>query len=343
VVNHKVSKLFLIIVLLIVAFFIASSTQVTAQSVFKSSQSAESSTDDQGEPIGQSPSDSGYVIYLPFFQTWKPREIKLIRVPAGEFTMGSDTDGDPATSPQRRVYLDAFDISETMVTNAQFAEFVNEKDYETTAEKVGWSYVGQYLEKRNGAYWAAPLGPGSNVLGKDDFPVLHASWEDGMAFCDWYVEGGRLPTEAEWEKAARGPSGRIYPWGGSGRPDVTGDKANFCDVNCPYDVPWKIADQNDGHATSSPAGNYPNGASIYGVMDMAGNLNEWVKDYYAADYYQYAPYNNPTGPASGTFRVERGGSWVSGWSNLRSFHRNYETQDHTHDLEGFRCVVPETP
>jgi formylglycine-generating enzyme len=337
----KFSRLTAIIVVLIGLTIIASFSPVNAKTRSVARQEASNNTVYTNLRLGQSTSDGPYTRFFLVFSTWAPREIKLVHVPAGPFIMGSDVDGKSETSPQRSVHLDGFYIFETLVTNAQFTEFVDQTGYVTTAEIVGWSLIGQNSIKTNGANWKAPDGPGSSLFGMEDYPVVHASWIDGNAYCRWY--GGRLPTEAEWEKAARGPYGRIFPWGGSGRPSVTGDKANFCDVNCPYDVSWKITDQNDGYSRYSVVGVYPKGASYYGALDMSGNLNEWVNDWYDPNYYQYAPNVNPTGPASGTFRVERGGSWMSGWSNLRSFHRNYETQDHTHDLEGFRCVVPETP
>jgi len=279
--------------------------------------------------------------YFPLIMFSGAMEIERIYVPAGPFLRGSDDDGSAETSPERTVYLDSYYIFKTMVTNAQFASFVNQTGYETTAEEVGWSFLGPGLDQRFGAYWAAPEGPGSDLTGLDNYPVFHVSWFDAAAFCMW--AGGRLPTEAEWEKAARGDDGRMFPWAGVGQSAVTGDKANFCDVNCPWDVDWKIASQDDGYARTSPVGTYPNGASPYGVLDMAGNINEWVADWYAEDYYSVAPDMNPTGPVSGQYRVHRGGSWYSGWSNLRSFVRSKNTPDHTHDMEGFRCVIPIEP
>ena len=264
--------------------------------------------------------------------------IELITIPAGEFLMGSDSDDRPETSPQHLVYLDAYAIFKTPVTNAHFARFVYETGYQTLAEQQGWSYMGHNLEKYLGAYWAAPKGLGSNLLGQSDYPVFHVSWEDAAAYCTW--AGGWLPTEAQWEKAARGTDGRTYPWGNA---DPTAEKANFCDVNCPRY--WANTVENDGYTTVAPVGSFPAGASPYGVLDMAGNINEWVADWRSEDYYANSPYENPAGPVTGEFKMERGGSWLSGWTNLRSFSRsNYETIDHAHDLEGFRCVIPiDTP
>lgn len=260
--------------------------------------------------------------------------IAHITIPAGEFIMGSDADGRPETSPEHTVYLDAYAIFKTPVTLAQFAEFVYQTGYRTLAEQQGWSYLGVDLDRGKGAYWAAPTGLGSSLLGRSDYPAFHVNWYDAAAYCAW--AGGWLPTEAQWEKAARGPDGRVYPWGNE---DPTAEKANFCDVNCP--APWANTDEDDGYTTLAPVGGFPAGASPYGVLDMAGNINEWVADWLAEDYFSVSPYANPTGPEAGEIKVEKGGSWYTGWTNLRSFARsNYETPDHSHDMEGFRCVVP---
>lgn len=260
--------------------------------------------------------------------------LEWVTIPAGEFIMGSDSDGNPETSPERLVYLDAYAILKTPVTNAHFARFIYATGYQTLAERQGWSYIGVNLDRYLGAYWASPRGLGSSLLGQADHPVFHVSWHDAAAYCAW--AGGWLPTEAQWEKAARGTDGRTFPWGDD---DVTAEKANFCDVNCP--APWANTELNDGYATVSPVNSFPAGASPYGVLDMAGNINEWVADWLDENYYTNAPYANPTGPESGEFKVERGGSWYSGWTSLRSFtRRSYETDDHAHDMEGFRCVIP---
>jgi formylglycine-generating enzyme required for sulfatase activity len=260
--------------------------------------------------------------------------IALVTIAAGEFIMGSDSDGRPETSPEHTVYLDEYTIFKTPVTNAHFAQFVALTGYRTLAEQQGWSYLGVDLDKGIGAYWAAPTGLGSSLLGRSDHPVFHVSWYDAVAYCAW--AGGWLPTEAQWEKAARGTDGRIYPWGND---EVSAEKANFCDVNCP--APWANTTEDDGYATLAPVGSYPAGASSYGVLDLAGNINEWVADWLAEDYFSVSPDANPTGPDTGEVKVEKGGSWYTGWTNLRSFARsNYEIPDHSHDMEGFRCVMP---
>jgi len=260
---------------------------------------------------------------------------ELILIPEGEFLMGSEKNvAKDHEKPEHWVYLDSFYIYETHVTNFQFEEFVKETGYVTTAEELGWSLVfnGESFDEIEGAYWAAPAGPGSHITNRGNFPVLHVSWFDGAAYCEW--AGGRLPTEAEWEKAARGTDGsRMFPWEGD---KITGDRANVCDVNCPAD--WALTDHDDGYATSSPAGNYPNGASPYGVLDMAGNVTDWVYDWYAEDYYSSSPYENPMGPETGEMRVHRGASWYSGYTNQRSTARNMNLPTHKHDHGGFRCV-----
>ncbi|MDP1715028.1 MAG: SUMF1/EgtB/PvdO family nonheme iron enzyme [Anaerolineales bacterium] len=260
----------------------------------------------------------------------------MILVPAGEFTMGSSAedaivecqkrsiiqntsgwdcskdsfiDGEPAHT----VYLDAYDIDKYEVSNAAYRACVEAG--ECSPPDDNWtpipnSYYG------NSAY--------------DDYPV-HVDWNMAKAFCEW--RGARLPTEAEWEKAARGSNGSVYPWGNAF--DVT--KLNFCDKQCRWAN--NNINYNDGFAESAPVDSYPNGVSQYGIYNMAGNVYEWVNDWYSETYYQSSPSSNPLGPNTGEFRVLRGGSWSSRSDTyFRSTFRNMNPPTSEGRDDGFRCA-----
>ncbi len=162
--------------------------------------------------------------------------------------------------------------------------------------------------------------------------MLFVTWNDATTFCAW--GGGRLPTEAEWEYAARGPESRLYPWG-----DVFDNtRLNFCDANC--DFPNSDPNSDDGYASTSPGGAFPAGASWAGALDMAGNVWEFVSDWYAADAYASAAASNPTGPATGENHVLRGGSWFNKPFGARSVDRYIVAPDYRDFSIGFRCVGP---
>ncbi len=255
----------------------------------------------------------------------------MVYVPAGEFIMGSD-EGNSDEQPVHTVYLDAFYIDKTEVTNAQFAAFVSATGYETDAEQkgCGWIYEGAGWECVQGVDWQHPFGPDTDLAGKDEHPVVQVSWNDAKAYCQW--AGKRLPTEAEWEKAARGTDGRTYSWGNT----FDGSRLNFCDKNCSFG--WRDASVDDGYAGTAPVGSYPAGASPYGALDMAGNVWEWVADWYDSDYYATSPESNPKGSASGDTRVIRGGSWGTNEAYVRAAYRNRSAPDDPDYGVGFRCA-----
>ncbi len=264
----------------------------------------------------------------------------LVYIPEGIFLMGQQ---DAVNPDLNQVHLDAFWIYQVPVTMAQFAVFVAQTGHITTAEiamvSEGWCYDYLCFEIPEVSF-AAPFGWESDPLFDVDHPAVHISWFDAAAYCEW--AGGRLPSEAQWEKAARGMDGRTYPWGSDA---ITGDKANFCDLNCKGLMPHESVDAevDDGYTYTSPVGHYPAGASPFGVLDMAGNVWEWVHDYYDYNYYRNLPAENPVGPSSGTNRVLRGGSFTSITTQIQTSYRKGLPPEHTDIHTGFRCVHIEPP
>ncbi len=245
----------------------------------------------------------------------------MVYVPAGEFLMGSTSEdpfADEDEKPQRRVYLDAFWIDQTEVTNSQYAAFLNERgnQYEggdTWLDADDPAVRLKYLE----GFWQPEDG-------YEDHPVIEVNWFGARAYCEWI--GRRLPTEAEWEKAARGTDGRTYPWG-EGKPGVvqlTCEQANF--AGCEFDT--------------RPVGENPAFASPYGVLDMSGNIAEWVADWYDANYYETAVSRNPQGPNFGKYRVMRGGSWSRNFRMSRTASRDRSDPNFAcfYSGQGFRCA-----
>jgi formylglycine-generating enzyme required for sulfatase activity len=277
----------------------------------------------------------------------------MVYVPAGEFEMGnmgiqwmwsgSLVEGDLDLQvfiderPQHVVYLDTFWIDQTEVTVGMFRTFVEATGYETTAEIEGWGapWTDGPMEEEwphvPGTDWRHPHGPASSAM--DDHPVVQVTWEDAVAYCEW--AGGHLPTEAQWEMAARGPDGRLWPWGDA----YDGDRGSFCDASCPVKR-WNHDAYDDGYALTAPVSSFPGGASPYGALDMAGNVWEWVADWYDEDYYTDSPYENPTGPSYGTERTQRGGAWINNESWVRITVRHATPPWARFDDLGFRCALP---
>lgn len=285
---------------------------------------------------------------------------RMVRLPGGQFMMGTDSDvGFPADGegPVRQVTIDPFYIDVHAVTNAEFLQFVRATDYITDAERYGWSFVfenfvesadSEHILQRipdaswwiaiEGASWLRPYGPNSSVLTDRErlkHPVTHVSWNDAIAYCEW--AGKRLPTEAEWEYAARGGlTGKRYPWGDDLRP--AGE--HQCNI-------WqgKFPEHNTGddgyHGTAPVTAFEPNG---YGLYNITGNVWEWCADWFSAEYHTTDAYSseNPTGPAEGTERVMRGGSYLchhSYCNRYRTAARSKNTPDSSTGNLGFRTVV----
>jgi formylglycine-generating enzyme required for sulfatase activity len=291
----------------------------------------------------------------------------MVWVPAGEFWMGGDRSSDPRTDdewPRHRVRLEGFWMDRTEVTHAQFAKFVEATGYRTVAERppdpeqfpnvppelrVPASYVFtptdhpvptvenetnhlQWWRFTPGACWRRPQGPGSDITGNEDHPVGHIAWEDAVAYAKWADK--RLPTEAEWEYAARGGLDRKnYPWGDELAPGGQWMcniwQGHFPDINT----------RADGYERTAPAGSYP--ANGFGLVDMAGNVWEWCADWYAPAYYRTSPARNPPGPDTGRQRVYRGGSFLCSESycdRYRVSARNKAFPFDGSEHMGFRCV-----
>jgi formylglycine-generating enzyme required for sulfatase activity len=277
----------------------------------------------------------------------------MVHVPAGSFLMGTDSeegfeaDGE---GPVREVYTDAYYIDEGHVTNDDFAAFVEDTGYETEAERFGWSFVfHKFLPKKkargaqrvqqapwwcaiDGACWKHPEGRGSHVSGRRDHPVVHVSWNDAVAYARW--AGKRLPTEAEWERAARGGLQQAtYPWGD----ELTPGGEHRCNI-------WQGSfprhnTAEDGFRGTAPVGSFPpNGYGLYGV---AGNAWEWCRDWFSADFHVDGPRENPEGPSEGEAKVMRGGSYLchrSYCNRYRVAARSQNTPDSSTGNMGFRCA-----
>ncbi len=218
----------------------------------------------------------------------------MVYIPAGEFNMGDDN-ADKNQQPVHSVYLDAFYIDKYEVTNAEYDKFVK-------------------AAKHNKPKFSENLN-----FSQPDYPVVGISWSDAADYCAW--AGKSLPTEAQWEKAARGDTASLYPWGNK----FVYGLSNIAVAADPYNY-------------TAAVGSYPKGASAYGVFDMAGNAAEWCADWYDKNYYQTSPQINPTGAETGEYKVVRGGSWDSAAYDVRTTFRWRYYPDLGRSYIGFRCV-----
>jgi formylglycine-generating enzyme required for sulfatase activity len=280
---------------------------------------------------------------------------EMVHLDGGTFLMGTDSregfaaDGE---GPVREVTLDAFYLDVYPVTNGQFAEFAKATRYVTEAERFGWSFVFQghipaerYEElvdktvvgvrwwcKVNGAEWRHPEGPGSHVAAREDYPVAHVSWNDAAEYAKW--AGKRLPTEAEWEYAARGGlEQKAYPWGD----ELTPGGKHLCNI---WQGEFPVNDlAEDGYSAPAPVRSYePNG---YGLYTITGNAWEWCADWFDPAWHVTATRTNPVGPAAGTGRVMKGGSYLCHQSYCNRYRvaaRTSNTPDSSTTNISFRCA-----
>ncbi len=273
---------------------------------------------------------------LPTDSSPPPRHLGgMVPIAAATFRMGNDLAADSDRRPAHDVHVSSFRMDEHEVTNRQFAEFVDQTGYITTAEQRGGSNV--YDHRRGewvwqtGADWRHPRGPDSSLQGRDDDPAVHVSWYDAQAYAQW--AGKRLPTEAQWEYAARsGLRDADYPWG---RHEL---------IDGRYQANYRQHGKDpaaDGYEALAPVKSFP--PSRFGLYDMSGNVWEWCGDWYGEDYYREGPRRDPSGPAEGQLRVLRGGSWLSP-ENYRFGHhvstRDKRAPEETYQHVGFRCVRP---
>ena len=280
----------------------------------------------------------------------------MVQLEGGTFQMGNERDygfESDGEGPVHDVTVAPFWMDITTVTNTQFNDFVNATGYKTESEKFGWSFVfhGLLTPKKTAqvkhravgsewwcriedATWRHPEGPGTNIKKRWEHPVVHVSWHDALAYCEW--AGKRLATEAEWEYAARGgiEFGNRFPWGDElepyGKHRMNVWQGSFPNKNS----------EADGHYGTAPARSYR--ANGYGLSQMTGNIWEWCWDWFDTDYYQVSPSTNPTGStASNQRRVMRGGSFLcheSYCNRYRVDSRNSNTPDSATSNTGFRCV-----
>ncbi len=283
------------------------------------------------------------------------RPTELVPIPGGDFIMGTDdplgyaADGE---GPAHRVAVSAYRIAAHTVTNAEFATFVTATGHRTTAEELGSSFVfvgllpegfpptravaaAPWWREVPGATWRRPEGPVSTLSGREHHPVVHVSWYDALAYCRW--AGVRLPTEAEWERAARGPEeGHHFPWGDEREPGGQ-HRMNVFQGRFP-----ERDTGDDGWVGTCPVGTFP--ANAFGLHEVTGNVWEWCADWFAPDFYRRSPVEDPAGPETGTARVLRGGSYLCHESycwRYRVDSRSANTPDSSAGNVGFRVTADE--
>ncbi len=276
----------------------------------------------------------------------------MLKLDSSRFLMGAEiAEGFPADGegPIRAIQLDSFHIDRAPVTNSRFAEFIRATGYATAAERFGWSFVfaGQlrnadqttespagvpWWRRVDGADWRHPEGPDSSINQRQNHPAVHVSWDDAAAYAAW--AGKRLPTEAEWEFAARGGlEQKLYPWGD----ELTPLGQHLCNI-------WQgefpvLNTAEDGYEAVAPVDAYPPNA--FGLLSITGNVWEWCGDWFSADFHLSATRDNPVGPDNGRSKLLKGGSFLchaSYCNRYRVAARTSNTPDSSTSNIGFRCV-----
>lgn len=306
---------------------------------------------DEGKQLSMNKQKSG----LKISSVKTPSLEQMVSIEGGEFWMGTDSnEGFPADGegPVRKITVDSFYMEKYPVTNRQFAEFIKATNYKTEAELFGWSFVFySFISEKTakkvkqtvrgtpwwavveGATWDHPEGPDSSIEDRLDHPVIHISWNDAIAYCKW--AGKRLPTEAEWEYAARGGlEQKRYPWGDELHPNGK----HVCNI-WQGTFPSKNT-KKDGFLGTAPVHHYP--ANDFGLYQMAGNVWEWCSDWFTPYAELKGGLKNPQGPSQGQARVMRGGSYLchkSYCNRYRVAARSSNTPDSSTGNIGFRCVI----
>ncbi len=254
----------------------------------------------------------------------------MVRVPGGRMSMGTDS-GEPAERPAHEVTVANFYMDRFEVTNAEFSTFVAATNHVTDPQRAGfgWHWIGEWKQVK-GADWRHPHGPQSSIGGLEQHPVVQVGWHDAVAYCRWRRK--RLPSEAEWERAARNAGGVPYAWG-SAPPNENGRyRASYGSDRC------CSADIGDGFLYTAPVGSFPSGRSPFGAEDMTGNVWEWVSDTYDEAYYRRSPLADPINTAPGERKVIRGGGWGNNPWGLRTTLRHANTPETGLSMVGFRCA-----
>ncbi|MCI0694486.1 formylglycine-generating enzyme family protein [candidate division KSB1 bacterium] len=256
--------------------------------------------------------------------------IEFVRIQGGTFEMGGLTDN-PDNLPAHTVTLSDYEMAKYEITVGQFRVFVEATEYQTTFEKYWQEYINNSAQEFlfiKGVSWKKPGFPQT-----DKHPVTCVTWLDATAFCEWLSQELkqkiRLPTEAEWEYAARSRGEKIlFCWGNT----FDGRKLNFADKNTNYKR--SLDDFDDGFPRTAPVGSFPPNA--LGLYDMAGNVYEWCQDWYGE--YSAAEQTNPIGPPLGNFHIVRGGAWISEPTYCQTVHRDGHYEDRTYTYYGFRVA-----